>query len=103
MWTGEGETKLGSPKKSAFVALAGNLERYIVRFAHFFGQPMDTADDAWLQTANGERLQLRGTCTIGREPGNTMVLTTEKVSRRHALIHAQNETEFWLVDLGSRN
>jgi adenylate cyclase len=64
---------------------------------------MDTADDAWLQTANGERLPLRGTCTIGREPGNTIVLTTEKVSRRHALIHAQNETEFWLVDLGSRN
>jgi adenylate cyclase len=64
---------------------------------------MDAQDHAWLETANGERLPLRMTCTIGRGPENTVVLTAEKVSRRHALIHAQNETEFWLVDLGSRN
>lgn len=64
---------------------------------------MDAQDHAWLETANGERLPLRDTCTIGRGPENSLVLPVEKVSRRHALIHAQNQTEFWLVDLGSRN
>jgi adenylate cyclase len=64
---------------------------------------MEIADHAWLQTVNGERLPVRSTCTIGRGPENSVVLPVEKVSRRHALIHAQNETEFWLVDLGSRN
>src|SRR5437588_490902 len=64
---------------------------------------MATPDYAWLQTANGERLPLRTTCTIGRGPENSVVLPVEKVSRRHALIHAQNQTEFWLIDLGSRN
>src|SRR5690242_12211984 len=60
-------------------------------------------DHAWLETANGDRLPLLGTCTIGRGPENSVVLPMEKVSRRHAIIHAQNTTEFWLVDLGSRN
>ena len=64
---------------------------------------METQDHAWLETAGGERLPLRTTCTIGRGPENSVVLPVEKVSRRHALIHAQNQTEFWLVDLGSRN
>jgi len=31
------------------------------------------------------------------------VLADDKVSRRHAMIHAQGEGEFWLVDLGSSN
>jgi pSer/pThr/pTyr-binding forkhead associated (FHA) protein len=31
------------------------------------------------------------------------VLADEKVSRRHAIIHAQGDLEFWLVDLGSSN
>lgn len=62
------------------------------------------ADDcAWLETINGERLPLRDSCGLGRAPENGVVLTGEKVSRRHALIHRQNQTEFWLVDLGSRN
>ena len=33
---------------------------------------------------------------------NSVVLADSKVSRRHAIIHSQND-EFWLVDLGSRN
>lgn len=32
-----------------------------------------------------------------------MVLTDEKVSRRHAMIHVQGHGECWLVDLGSAN
>jgi adenylate cyclase len=68
-----------------------------------FGKSMETQDHAWLETGNGERLPLRSTYTICRGPENSVVLPVEKVSRRHALIHAQNQTEFWLVDLGSRN
>ncbi|HEY4285341.1 MAG TPA: adenylate/guanylate cyclase domain-containing protein [Chthoniobacterales bacterium] len=64
---------------------------------------MQTADQAWLETSSGDRLPLKGTCSLGRSPENSVVLPTEKVSRRHAVIHAQNETEFWLVDLGSSN
>lgn len=44
-----------------------------------------------------------GACSIGRDEQNVLVVTGEKVSRRHALIHSQNENELWLVDLGSRN
>jgi adenylate cyclase len=43
------------------------------------------------------------TCSIGRAPGNQLVLADEKVSRKHALIHRQGEHEYWLVDLGSSN
>jgi adenylate cyclase len=62
-----------------------------------------TVQCAWLETIKGDRLPLRDSCGIGRGPENGIVVAGEKVSRRHALIHRQNETEFWLVDLGSRN
>jgi class 3 adenylate cyclase len=58
---------------------------------------------AWLETIKGDRIPLSGACSIGRDGQNVLVVTGEKVSRRHALIHAQNENELWLVDLGSRN
>lgn len=64
---------------------------------------MTTASGAWLETINGERLPFSGTCTIGRDAVNSVVVVGEKISRRHALIHSQEGTEFWLVDLGSRN
>jgi adenylate cyclase len=56
-----------------------------------------------LETIKGDRIPLLGACSIGRDAQNTLVVTGEKVSRRHALIHSQNENELWLVDLGSRN
>jgi len=62
-----------------------------------------TIPQAWLETIKGERIPLVGACSIGRDAQNVLVVTGEKVSRRHALIHAQNENELWLVDLGSRN
>jgi class 3 adenylate cyclase len=62
-----------------------------------------TIHSAWLETINGARLPLLDSCAIGRAPENGIVVAGDKVSRRHALIHRQNETEFWLVDLGSRN
>ena len=58
---------------------------------------------AWLESAAGVRTPIFGTCFLGRAPTNTVVLTDDKASRRHALIHAQGLDEFWLVDLGSSN
>ena len=56
-------------------------------------------EGAWLET-NGERHNLRGTCSLGRAAANTIVLDLPKVSRMHALIQLQNIGEFWLVDEG---
>jgi class 3 adenylate cyclase len=57
---------------------------------------------AWLETDGDENIPLPAHCTFGRVPGNTIVLPTPKISRRHAMIHEQ-DGEFWLVDLGSTN
>ncbi len=58
---------------------------------------------SWLRLPNGERHDLNGTCSIGRSPDNNLPLAGHEVSRRHAIIQAQGEREFWLVDLGSAN
>ncbi len=58
---------------------------------------------SWLRLPDGERHDLNGTCSIGRSPDNTVALAGNEVSRRHAIIQAQGEREFWLVDLGSAN
>jgi hypothetical protein len=59
--------------------------------------------NAELEKSNGERVHIRGTCSLGRAPTNEVVLLDDRVSRRHALIQAQKQNEFWLVDLGSSN
>ncbi len=41
--------------------------------------------------------------SLGRAKDNQVVFASAKVSRRHALIHAQGGGEFSLVDLGSSN
>ncbi len=56
-----------------------------------------------LETASGESWPLLRSCSLGRSTANQIVLPDTKVSRRHALIHAQGEEEYWLVDLGSSN
>ena len=58
---------------------------------------------SWLRLPNGERHELNGTCSIGRAPDNSIPVADSEVSRRHAIIQAQGEHEFWLVDLGSAN
>jgi pSer/pThr/pTyr-binding forkhead associated (FHA) protein len=58
---------------------------------------------AWLEGSDGDRRPIRGACSIGRSASNQVALTSDKVSRRHALIQVQREKEFWLVDFGSRN
>ena len=57
----------------------------------------------WLVLSEGQHFGLWGTCTLGRSSENTLPLADEQVSRRHAIIQAQGENEFWLVDLGSSN
>jgi len=57
----------------------------------------------WLDLG-GEPLPLVGkTFSLGRAKDNNVVFTSSKVSRRHALVHAQGNSEFSLVDLGSSN
>jgi adenylate cyclase len=57
---------------------------------------------AWLETF-GEKIPIHGDCSFGRAPKNTIVLDSQKVSRRHGIINVQDIGEFWLIDLGSSN
>src|SRR5690349_21738161 len=63
----------------------------------------NTAAVPWLELKDGSRFSIVSSCSIGRSESNQIVLAESKVSRRHAIIHAQGENEFWLVDLGSSN
>src|SRR5438874_9000683 len=63
----------------------------------------ETEHVVWLETNGGSRIPIQGNCSIGRSTKNTIVTTSDRVSRRHALIHVQDNGEFWLVDLGSTN
>jgi adenylate cyclase len=63
----------------------------------------DDSPEAWLETDDARRLLLRGNCRLGRGSENHIVIEGEKASRKHAAIHAQDDAEFWLIDLGSRN
>jgi len=60
-------------------------------------------EGAWLEEADGTRHPIQGGCSLGRTAGNTIVLESPKVSRRHAVIHLQNIGELWLIDFGSSN
>jgi adenylate cyclase len=59
--------------------------------------------NVWLEDAAGQRWHVAATCSIGRSATNSVVLDDGKVSRRHALVHKQDETEYWIIDLGSGN
>jgi adenylate cyclase len=69
------------------------------------GDGMDDqlASEAWLELLDSQRWAVGTHCTIGRSPGNAIVIDDRLVSRRHALIHRQDLSEYWLVDLGSGN
>lgn len=58
---------------------------------------------AWIEVPGGDRVPVVGNLALGRTPANQVVLADDRVSRRHAVIHAQGADEFWLVDHGSRN
>ncbi len=58
---------------------------------------------AWLEPDSGDPTPIRGTCFLGRATNSSLVLPSDKVSRRHAMVHAQGQEEYWLIDLGSAN
>jgi hypothetical protein len=58
---------------------------------------------AELEKPGGQRVRIKGTCSLGRTDDNDVALADVLVSRRHALIQKQGRDELWLVDLGSRN
>ena len=62
-----------------------------------------TEASAWLEDGSGRRWPIAATCALGRATSNDIVLDNGKVSRRHALIHRQDDAEFWVIDLGSGN
>ena len=65
---------------------------------------MDGKESAgWLDPLTGDRIPILGNCSIGRSPKSCVILDSQKVSRRHAIINVQNVGEFWLIDLGSSN
>lgn len=66
---------------------------------------MDSAPDStpWLETMDGEKIPLEGSCTMGRSRANQVVLPDQRVSRKHAVIHPQGKGEFCMVDLGTMN
>ncbi len=58
---------------------------------------------AWLDIGDQQFPLVGKTFSLGRAKGNNAVFGSAKVSRRHALVHAQGGSEFSLVDLGSSN
>jgi adenylate cyclase len=58
---------------------------------------------AWLDVGEQRFPLVAKTFSLGRAKDNNVVFTSTKVSRRHALVHAQGGAEFSLVDLGSSN
>jgi len=68
-----------------------------------FAVSVPPEEGAWLETADGTRHPIKGSCSLGRSGANTIVLESAKVSRRHAIVHLQNIGESWLIDFGSSN
>ena len=62
-----------------------------------------TKASVWLENSKGEQFPVVGTCSLGRAPTNQIALADDRASRRHALVHAQEQHQYWLVDLGSSN
>src|ERR1700680_819034 len=58
---------------------------------------------AWLEGPGRDNILIHGSCSIGRSAKNTIILDSQKISRRHVIINVQNVGEFWLIDLGSSN
>jgi class 3 adenylate cyclase len=59
--------------------------------------------EAWLEAADGTVVPLGGNCGFGRSSKNAIVIPSDRASRQHAVIHAQNGDEWWLIDPGSVN
>jgi hypothetical protein len=64
---------------------------------------LDASLSAWLERRNGDRVQIQEMCTIGRGSGNTIVIPSDQVSRRHAVIRRAEDGTYELMDMGSSN
>jgi len=64
---------------------------------------MPDEQGAWLEAGDQKLIPIHGNLSIGRSARNGLVIESQKVSRRHAIINVQNVGEFWLIDLGSSN
>jgi adenylate cyclase len=80
-----------------------NVKAFFFREFYYNAVVDGEKEGAWLETATGDRIPIRGNCSIGRSPKSCVVLDSPKVSRRHTIINVQNVGEFWLIDLGSIN
>ena len=58
---------------------------------------------AWLDLGERHFPLVGKTFALGRSKDNNIVFVSPKVSRRHAIVHAQGGSEYSLVDLGSSN
>lgn len=65
--------------------------------------PNSSTTRAWLESSSGEQFRIVGRLTVGADPECDVSIPDPTVSWRHAIIHAQNGNEFWLIDLGSTN
>jgi len=65
--------------------------------------PQPAKKGAWIEWHGGGPVQVKQTCCIGRAETNQVVLSSEKVSRRHAVINAEGPRAFSILDLGSNN
>lgn len=63
----------------------------------------DAALAAWLDVGDRQFPLVGKTLSLGRAKDNNVVFSSNKVSRRHAIVHAQGASEFSIVDLGSSN
>ncbi len=62
-----------------------------------------TETTVWIQGTDGQKWPVVATCSVGRSTSNDLVVDDGAVSRRHALIHKQDDAEYWVIDLGSGN
>ncbi len=57
----------------------------------------------WLESPDGTRHVVTGTCGLGRSRENLVFIDDHNVSRRHASIQVHQKGEVWLVDHNSKN
>ncbi len=57
----------------------------------------------WLEDGNGRRWPVAAACAIGRASSNDVMIDDGRVSRRHALLHRQDDADYYVIDLGSGN
>jgi pSer/pThr/pTyr-binding forkhead associated (FHA) protein len=67
------------------------------------GQPVPTRN-AFLIHLGGKSVRIsKSVFAIGSEPGNDLLVESDHVSRRNALINRDQNGDFWLSDLSSTN